>query len=56
MVMLQDPEKCAICRRVRESFSPEILQAGVVEGVKGETKQRSIISEPVWPGGKALGL
>ena len=26
--------KCTICRRVRASFSPEVLQAGAVKGLK----------------------
>ena len=28
--------KCAVCRRVRTSFSPEVLQAGAVKGLKPE--------------------
>ena len=37
-------EKCTVCRRVRASFSPEILQAGAVKGLSWGNAGFSIVS------------
>ena len=49
LIALKGPEKYTVRRRVRASFSPEVLQAGAVKGLrfreKVDTDVRVIIGD-----------